>query len=174
MAAPLPSARPPAGPPSQFRSLGFLLREAYGLLQQRIYDAVAAAGYPGLRPLHSPVLRELPAEGGRAADLARATGLAKQSVAYVVNDLVTLGYLRSEPDPDDGRARRILYTPRGKQLLVALLEESDRAEAALAARLGMRRLQALRAALEEVLADSAAEDQAQGKVRAGDRGARPE
>jgi DNA-binding MarR family transcriptional regulator len=166
MVTPAPPDRSPAGTPSHARSLGFLLREAYGLLQQRIYDAVAASGYPGLRPLHSPVLRELAAEGSRAADLARTIGLAKQSVAYVVNDLVTLGYLRTEPDPDDGRARRILYTPRGQQLLEALLEESRRVEAVLAARLGNRRLQTLREALEDVLADSPPEAPANVRTRA--------
>lgn len=138
--------------PSQSRTLGFLMREAYSLLQQRIYDAVNTAGFSGLRPLHSPVLRHLPAEGGRAADLARTTGLAKQSVAYVVDDLVALGYLRTGPDPRDGRARRITYTERGQQLLAALLEESRAAEEALAARLGRRRVEGLRATLEAVLA----------------------
>jgi DNA-binding MarR family transcriptional regulator len=139
--------------PTLGRTLGFLLREAYGLLQQRVYDAVNAAGFTGLRPLHSAVLRHLPAEGGRVADLARTSGLAKQSVTYVVDDLVALGYLSRGPDPRDGRARRITYTERGQQLLAALLEESRAAEGALAARLGRRRVRALRATLEAVLAD---------------------
>src|SRR5512135_201102 len=103
--------------PVQARTLGFLLREVYAVLQQRIYDGVAAAGHPGLRAMHSAVLRHLSPEGGRVADVARASGLAKQSVAYVVEDLVALGYLRSEPDPADGRARRLVYTARGKKLL---------------------------------------------------------
>jgi DNA-binding MarR family transcriptional regulator len=102
--------------------------------------------------MHSPVLRHLPPEGGRVADLARATGLAKQSVAYVVEDLVSLGYLRSEPDPEDGRARRLHYTARGQKLLAALADASQIVEAELASSLGAPRLQLLRDALEAVLA----------------------
>lgn len=150
--------------PVQARTLGFLLREAYGWLQARVYEAVAAAGHRGLRAMHSPVLRHLPPEGGRVADLARATGLAKQSVAYVVEDLISLSYLRSEPDPEDGRARRLHYTARGHKLLAALVDASQVVEAELASSLGVPRLQSLRDTLEAVLAqapnDRAAEKEA--------------
>lgn len=142
----------PAGPPQDTRTLGFLLREVYGQLQERVYAAVAAAGHPGLRPAHSPVLRHLPARGGRVADIARSTGLAKQSVSYVVDDLVGLGYLRVAPDPEDGRAKRVQFTARGQKLLAALMEASREAEAELAQRLGVARVQQLRQILESALA----------------------
>jgi len=135
-------------------TLGFLLREAYGRLQKRVYDAVAAAGHSDIRPMHSPVLRHLPPEGGRVSDLARKTGLAKQSVAYVVEDLIALGYLRTEPDPEDGRARRLRYTARGHRLLEALVSASREAEAALASVLGKDRLTSLRDMLEEALSEA--------------------
>ncbi len=140
------------GLPAEARTLGFLLREAYGRLQAQVYESVAAAGHPQLRAAHSPVLRHLPAGGGRVADLARATGLAKQSVAYVVEDLVALGYLRSDPDPEDGRARRLTYTARGRRLLDALTAASQDAERALGASIGEKNLQALREALAAMLA----------------------
>lgn len=137
--------------PARARSLGFLLREVYGRLQHQVYDVVAGMGHPGLRPTHSPVLRHLDPEGGRVAELSRATGLAKQSVAYVIEDLIALGYLHGKPDPEDGRARRLFYTPRGLELLEALAAASQSLEAELAATLGTRRLQALRSSLEAVL-----------------------
>jgi DNA-binding MarR family transcriptional regulator len=136
------------------RTLGFLLREVYGRLQQRVYDAVAAAGHSGIRPMHSPVLRHLPAEGGRVSDIARETGLAKQSIAYAVEDLVALGYLRIEPDPDDGRARRLRYTARGHKLLEALVSASHKAESSLASVLGKDRLRSLRDMLDEALSET--------------------
>lgn len=140
-----------AGAPQESRTLGFLLREAYGSLQERIYATVALLGHPGLRPAHSPVLRHLPAEGGRVADLARSTGLAKQSVSYVVADLVRLGYLRVVPDPEDGRANRVLYTARGQRLVADLMHASHEAERALCATLGAARVQALRQILESLV-----------------------
>jgi DNA-binding MarR family transcriptional regulator len=137
----------------QGRTLGYLLREAYGVLQEQVYAAVATAGHPGLRAMHSPVLRHLLPSGGRVADLARATGLAKQSAAYVVKDLIELGYLRTEPDLADGRAQRITYTARGHKLLAALMSASRDAEATLAARLGHERLRLLRDTLQTVLSE---------------------
>lgn len=149
-----PTVRPPLPQPAhplRQRTLGFLLREVYGLLQDRIYASVAAAGHPGLRAAHSPVLRHLPPDGGRVSELARATGLAKQSIAYVVQDLIALGYLCTQPDPDDGRARQVVYTPLGRKLLAALIQASREAEDAMAATLGAAQLQALRAMLETML-----------------------
>jgi DNA-binding MarR family transcriptional regulator len=137
--------------PPEARSLGFLLREVYAQLQDRVYEAVAAAGHPGLRATHSPVLRHLDPGGGRVADLARACGLAKQSVAYVVEDLVSLGYLRVQADPEDGRARRLTYTAKGRDLLASLARASEDAEASLATAIGPARLRSLRAALEATL-----------------------
>ncbi len=150
--------------PQQARTLGFLLREVYGVLQEYVYQAVAAAGHPGLRAMHSSVLRHLRPEGGRVADLARAAGLAKQSAAYVVENLVTLGYLRTEPDPEDGRARRIIYTARGHKLLAALVKASREAETKLAATLGQERLRLLRDTLEAVLSEPPRSDQAKRAV----------
>jgi len=151
ISAPDPSLPHPA---VHARTLGFVLREVYGRLQQRVYDAVAAAGHAGIKPMHSPVLRHLAAEGGRVSDIARETGLAKQSVTYVVEDLVALGYLCTRPDPNDGRARLLRYTARGHQLLGALVSASHEAEAWLACVLGEDRLRSLRDMLEEALSEA--------------------
>lgn len=139
--------------PDQVRTMGFLLREVYGLLQQRVYNNVMTAGHPDLRAMHSPVLRHLPTSGGRVADLARATGLAKQSVTYIVEDLVELGYLRAVPDPEDARARRIVYTARGQKLYAALMDASLQAESELGSVLGTEGLRSLREMLETALRD---------------------
>jgi DNA-binding MarR family transcriptional regulator len=137
-----------AGAPAERHTLGFLLRGLYADLQRQVYAEVEAAGHEGVRELHSPVLRHLPRGGGRVVDIARATGLAKQSVAYIVDDLVAQGYLAVEPDPDDGRARRVVYTRRGRQLLQALLAASRKVEARCARLLGTARMAAVRSALE--------------------------
>lgn len=149
--------------PGEAHTLGFLLREVYAGLQRQIYAEVAAAGYPDVRELHSPVLRHLAPGGGRVADVARACGLAKQSVAYIVEDLVQLGYLRVEPDPEDGRARRLVYTARGRRLLQALLAASGEAEARLAGLLGAGMMRQLRAALAAIASSVAISVEAAGR-----------
>jgi DNA-binding MarR family transcriptional regulator len=136
--------------PQDARTLGFLLREAYASMQEGVYAAVAASGHPGVRPAHSVILRHLPAQGGRVADIARAAGMAKQSVSYVVDDLVGLGYLRTQPDPDDRRAKRVSFTARGRKLVADLVDASRESEAALGLALGSVRLREFRRMLEAV------------------------
>ncbi len=136
-------------PPERAATLGFLLRELYDALQDRVYAAVAADGHPDLRELHSPVLRHLPPDGARVADLARQAGLAKQSVAYIVDDLAKLGYVTIGEDPADGRAKRVKLTARGRALTKSLTAHSATMERELAAAVGAKRVAALRGTLAE-------------------------
>lgn len=142
----------PGAIPERSATLGFLLRELYDELQQRVYAAVAADGHPDLREMHSPVLRHLPKEGARVADLARRTGLAKQSVTYIVEDLSRLGYVAVASDPDDGRAKRVRFTSRGRSLVASLLSQSEAAERELGRKIGKARLSDLRTSLELAVA----------------------
>jgi DNA-binding MarR family transcriptional regulator len=136
------------GAPDRRNTLGFLLREAYETLQSDVYAAVAADGHVGVREAHSPVLRHLPPEGARVVDLARHAGCAKQSMAYLVDDLHELGYVTIAPDPADGRAKLVRLTARGRTLVERLLSHSEAAERRLASRIGARAVAALRDALE--------------------------
>ncbi|MBS7788879.1 MarR family winged helix-turn-helix transcriptional regulator [Roseococcus sp. SDR] len=138
---PLPEAR---------RTLGALLRHAYEALAEEVYGALPARGFPEIRRAHGAVFRHLPPAGARLTELAIAAGMAKQSMAYLVEDLARLGHVESRPDPEDGRARRILYTARGRRLLELLLRLSAEAELRLAARIGIEEAATLRRALERL------------------------
>lgn len=142
-------------PPAKVATLGFLLREVYEALQRRVYASVAADGHPEVRDVHSPVLRHLPPQGARVADLARQSGLAKQSVAYIVQDLTRLGYVEVAQDPEDGRAKRVQFTRRGERLIASLLAHSAEAERELGAHIGATRVANLREALESAVASLA-------------------
>ena len=50
----------------------------------------------------------------RAADLAAAAGMTRQSMGELVRELVELGILEMVPDPDDGRAKLVTYSTEGK------------------------------------------------------------
>jgi DNA-binding MarR family transcriptional regulator len=135
------------GAPGRGTTLGFLLREVYEALQTEVYAAVAADGHPAVRETHSPVLRHLPPDGARVADLARAAGYAKQSMAYLVDDLAALGYVTTGPDPTDGRAKLVRLTARGRHLVDKLVAHSEAAERRLAAKIGAKAVAAMRDAL---------------------------
>lgn len=130
------------------RTLGALLRLAYEDLQREVYGALAARGFPEVRPAHSAVFRHIAPGGTRLSALAERAGMTKQSMAYLVDGLEAAGHLRSAPDPADGRARIVRLTARGEQVLAALLDLSAQAEARIGERIGRRRAMRLRRYLE--------------------------
>lgn len=75
--------------------------------------ARAAASGLGLRPAHARLLPHLSFDGVRLTDLAERAGITKQSAAALVDDMVAAGFLKKEPDPGDGRAKLVRYTPQG-------------------------------------------------------------
>lgn len=132
----------------QHRTLGALLRLSYEALQREVYGALAARGFPEIRPAHSAVFRHIGPAGARLTTLAERAGMTKQSMAYLVEGLQAAGHLHIVPDASDGRARIVRLTPRGQEVVAALLALSAEAEARVAAQIGDKRAGRLRRALE--------------------------
>lgn len=87
-------------------------------------------------------------------ELAARAGITKQSMAYLVEDLRKLGYLRLVADPSDGRAKQVRLTPRGEAVQRAAMGISRGVEnewAGLLAPGEMTRLRKLLARLGERL-----------------------
>jgi DNA-binding MarR family transcriptional regulator len=72
-------------------------------------------GRPEIRPAHNFLFGHLGDEGDRAANLAQRAGITRQSMGEVIRDLVDIGILEMAPDPHDGRAKIVRYTPEGKR-----------------------------------------------------------
>jgi DNA-binding MarR family transcriptional regulator len=60
------------------------------------------------------------------------------------------GYVELQPDPQDGRAKRVLLTERGCALQQTALEISEQAERELSGLLGEGKVEQLRGLLEEL------------------------
>lgn len=75
----------------------------------------ARLGYADIRPPHAHVLAHTTGRGIRLTDLAARAQLSLAAVSEFVTELEELGYLERRPDPDDGRAKLIVPTPRGRQ-----------------------------------------------------------
>ena len=54
--------------------------------------------------------------GTRLTELARRAGVTKQAMMVVVDELEVRGFVRRTPDPDDGRAKVVRLTARGRTL----------------------------------------------------------
>jgi DNA-binding MarR family transcriptional regulator len=100
-------------------------------LQGELFARLAAEGFDDVRPRHGAVLAFLDGEGTRPRELARRSGRQKQALGATIDDLVALGYVSRQPDPEDGRGRLIVPTRRG----LAFMRRSDEVVAALEANL---------------------------------------
>src|SRR5580698_9486561 len=92
-------------------------------------ERVAAAGYADIRPGHGCVFGGIdPAHGSRLTDLADRAMRTKQTVGEVVSDLEQRGYVERVPDPEDGRAKSIRLTAKGREVYLTGWRLNDELE----------------------------------------------
>ncbi len=96
-------------------TVGSMLRTAWSELIDEVYEHLVAAGFDDLRPVHMPILRDMLVANLRPSELGARLGLSKQAANDLVRELESKEYIALEPDPDDGRAKRIVATERGWQ-----------------------------------------------------------
>jgi DNA-binding MarR family transcriptional regulator len=100
--------------------------------------------------VHDAVLAYLDEDGTRASALAERAQLSRQAITQIVDELEALGVVRRRPDPDDGRAKIVEYTPEALEVYRASRQAMAEIEKRWAAQLGRRRYEALRSGLEEI------------------------
>jgi DNA-binding MarR family transcriptional regulator len=97
-----------------------LLAEVQSAISDELYGRLHEDGYGDIRPAHGCVFGFIDRGGGvRLTVLADRSGLTKQAVGEAVADLERLGYVERVPDPDDGRAKIIRLSERGREAAAA-------------------------------------------------------
>jgi DNA-binding MarR family transcriptional regulator len=119
-----------------------------------MYERLGDAGYPDVTRAQFALFRWPGIDGRRPGEVAELAGLSKQAVNDVLGELERDGYLERDPDPKDGRARIVRLTPGGTRLQRTTHEISRELEATWAEQIGKRRVDALRQALEAMIAAS--------------------
>jgi DNA-binding MarR family transcriptional regulator len=132
--------------------LGRLLQEAQRALADELLQNLAERGYTDVRAGHAAVFMHIDRRAGtRLTELARRARMTKQGMMLLVDDLEERGYVRRVPDEEDGRAKVVRLTARGRRYVA----EARRAVSAVEARarrlLGDRRYEGLRTALEDLI-----------------------
>jgi len=92
-----------------------LVHNADKAFQAHMVRSAHERGRPDIKPAHNFLFAILGDDGDRAANLAQRAGITRQSMGEVIRDLVDIGILEMAPDPDDGRAKIVRYTPEGKR-----------------------------------------------------------
>jgi DNA-binding MarR family transcriptional regulator len=138
-------------------TIGALLRLPYEVLAERLYGGLAEAGFPDIRRAHSAVFRHIAPSGSRLTELAERAGMTKQSMAYLLETLVAGGYATSLADPQDGRARIVRLTAKGRRVQQELLRRGAAAEEECARAMGTEDYERLRDLLGRLIAALGAE-----------------
>ena len=143
-----PSPRPPAAPTQML--IGALLRVPAQAIHRRIIEELNAAGFEDLRVPHMAVLQFPGPDGIRPGMLAQRAGMSKQAMNQLLRSLEAIGYLARSDAPDEGRARIVRLTKRGRAAYAKIHEILRDIEREWSTELGPKQFAQLKALLLRV------------------------
>jgi DNA-binding MarR family transcriptional regulator len=135
----------------QATPIGMIATRLHRASEADFFARLAAAGYTDLRMRHSLLFEVLPPSGARVTTLAAQLGMTKQAMGELVDDLETSGYITRTNDPDDRRARLVVFTEKGElafERAFVILGEMEKEYAAL---VGVKRYADARATFDELV-----------------------
>lgn len=94
--------------------IGALLRVPAQAIHRRIIRDLNAAGFVDLRLPHIAVLQFPGPDRVRPGTLAARVGMSKQAMNQLLRSLEGFGYIVRSDAPDEGRARVVRFTKRGR------------------------------------------------------------
>ena len=109
------------------------------------------AGAAVFRQALANLLPHISLDGTRMTELADRVGVSKQAVSKLVAEFVDHGLLELAPDPSDGRAKLVRFTPRGVEAIRHGLSVLASVEDDIATRIGKKRMRELRDGLVAAL-----------------------
>lgn len=127
-----------------------LLLAGYQASASALVDALHEAGHTRLRHKHGAVFANLDREGTRPSVLADRARMGRAAMGELVDELELRGYVQRQPDPEDGRAKLVVPTPRAIEVTALVRRVNEQIELRYRKRLGGDGYRALRSALEEI------------------------
>lgn len=124
-------------------NLGVLLREAFIALNDVVIARLAERGHGIVRPAHGAVFQYLDDTGTTVSLLAERAQITKQAMAELVRHLEIYGYVERVPHPGDRRARLVVPTDRGRDVIAVAQQLAPELENQIRSLLGPERFQAL-------------------------------
>jgi len=94
-----------------------LLRDAFAAINGVVPRRLAEQGHGAVRTAHGAVFQYLDDDGTTVSTLAERADITKQAMAELVQYLEEHGYVRRVPNPQDGRAKLVLPTAKGREVV---------------------------------------------------------
>ncbi|MGV3729204.1 MAG: MarR family winged helix-turn-helix transcriptional regulator [Sphingopyxis sp.] len=113
-------------------------------LQARLHEG----GWPDVSRPQSMVMTNIVSGIVRPSDIARNLGVSRQAIHSTINQMVKLGIVRLDIDPEDRRHMIVSLTETGARMRKDAQRAMDALTAQIAARIGQERFDALFDALE--------------------------
>jgi DNA-binding MarR family transcriptional regulator len=133
---------------------GVLLHLAFGEFKTQLHRHLAEAGFDDLGTSFGYVFRQLAEQPAQLRDVAQQLGITPQGALKVIDDMVAKGYVERRADAQDGRAKRLVLTPRARRAMAQARRFHATFERQLSEQIGTQQAVALRAALEALAATS--------------------
>jgi DNA-binding MarR family transcriptional regulator len=114
---------------------------------------LAEQGFADVRFSHGFVFQHLVGAQRTITELAGRLEVSQQAASKTVGELEALGYLATQPDPDDARRRVVVLTARGEAVIEAARRVRRKLEKRFERRHGRAALEACRATLLSLLHD---------------------
>lgn len=131
-------------------NVGLLLFIPYRAMENRVFAALAAAGFDDFTPAQARVMQRIGPGGTRLTELAEAAQVTKQTASFLVDQLERTGYVARTPDPSDARARLVRIAERGAAAQPVAAAAVAEVEAEWRAHLGERDWDRMRGALSRL------------------------
>ncbi len=125
-----------------------LLREAYRWFSEAVVAGITARNVAPLSLTQIDIFAKLDGEGTTIAELARRSGIARQSAHQAVGELVKAGLLRVDPDPTSARNKLVKPTLEGMARLRLAQAVMADVERELVGRIGAENVERLRLLLD--------------------------
>lgn len=132
-------------------NVAVLLRDAFVTLNDRVLLQLAEQGHHEVRAAHGAIFQHLDDAGTTVSRLAERAQITKQATAELVQHLEAQGYVVREPDPSDRRAKLVLPTAKGREVVAIAQRAVPEIEGRLERELGAARLDELRADLRRII-----------------------
>ncbi|WP_433785454.1 MarR family winged helix-turn-helix transcriptional regulator [Actinomycetospora sp. CA-101289] len=131
-------------------NLAVLMRESFVALNDVVLARLAEGGHDAVRSAHAAVFQYLDDTGTTVSLLAERAQMTKQAMAELVRHLEDHDYVVRVPDPGDRRAKLVVPTERGRDVVALAQGLVPEIEHRVAQVLGADRAEALRADLQAV------------------------